>query len=138
MQPLDDRGSTADWLIPEDREALEPPGPGLEERLDDALSVAREALRLAQDARKAAGRAEAASPGRLADLAARVEEALSRLEAREMAIERRLAEAKREQLTVRSFDERADRIVRRLRDLERLPVAFRVARPAPGDPAAAR
>jgi len=60
---------------------------------------------------------------RVAELAAQVESALAKLEAREGATVRRAGHAERGERGLRSFDARADRVVRRLRELEQAATA---------------
>ncbi len=135
MDWVDDRGSTDDWLLPEDRapQAIGPSPESIERQVSEALTVARASARIAAEAEvtaKLAGDDAAACTAELTELADRVEAALGHLEARERAASRRAAEAEREEKTLRRFDERADRIVQRLRDLERSPAVLTVTVPA--------
>jgi hypothetical protein len=119
-----ERDNTQDWLLPEG--AAPPLLSELEERIDEALIIAKAsekavmavgdaALDAAQQARRAAELAERASEAALS--ASRLEPAAppgpQPLQADDVAL--------------RSFSERADRVVARLRGLERRP---REARPA--------
>ena len=163
MVLMDDRGSTQDWLLPEDRESVPaddaPSAP--DERIEEALCLARASAEVAVEAEQRAllagnesearmqqilyvarasaevaveAEQRAAKAGndaetRLGELAERVEMALAKIEARERATRRRAFEAEREEETLRSFGRRADRIVRRLRQLEQAP-AILSRRPA--------
>jgi hypothetical protein len=110
-----ERDSTQDWLLPE--EALPPLLSELELRIDEAVATARaseaavltvgaSAVEAATQARRAAGIAERAAATAL--------EAQKRSEA--------AAAPPAEDENMRRFSERADRVVRRLRQLERLPI----------------
>ena len=156
----DDRGSTQDWLLPEDRDSVaagngsspdEPLGEALsiaraaaeaaveseqrallagneaEARMQQILYVARASAEVAVEAEQRATRAGAGAESRLGELTERVELALAKIEARERATRRRAFEAEREEETLRSFGRRADRIVRRLRQLEQAPALLRTA-----------
>lgn len=110
-----DRDSTQDWLLSE--EALPPLLSELELRIDEALATAKAseaaALTVGTSALEAATQAR-----RAADLAERA--ATTALEA-----QKRSEEAVRrpvEDESMRRFTERADRVVRRLRRIERLPL----------------
>ncbi len=162
---MDDRGSTEDWLLPEDRESLAATNgaPVTDERIEEALSLARAAAEaataaeqrallagnesearmqqilyvarasaeVAVEAEQRASRAGTEAESRLGELTERVELALAKIEARERATRRRAFEAEREEETLRSFGRRADRIVRRLRQLEQAPAILRTAPLAP-------
>jgi hypothetical protein len=114
------RDSTQDWLLPEGRRP--PTLVELEGRIDEALAVARgaesaaaaigaAALEAAEQAREAAEGAHRSA--QLADRAtsAVVEEHRGRAQGGRASEDR----------SMRSFSERADRVVARLRALERLP-----------------
>jgi len=121
-----ERDRTQDWLLPEG--AAPPLLSELEQRIDQALIVAKAsekavmavgdaALDAAQQARRAADLAERATAAALSasqSVAATVAPPAQ-------------AEAAPEDVALRSFSERADRVVARLRALERRP---RRARPA--------
>ena len=118
-----ERDSTQDWLLPES--ARPPLLSELEERIDEALIIAKAsekavmavgdaALDAAQQARRAAELAERASAAALSASAT-------------------LPEASREDATMRSFSERADRVEARLRVLE-----GRARQPRPASAAAGR
>lgn len=111
-----ERDDTQDWLLPEGS------GPlllsELEERIDEALIVAKAsekavmavgdaALDAAEQARRAADLAERATAAVLSAVPAQPETQLP---------------ASPEDDALRSFSERADRLVARLRALERLPL----------------
>jgi hypothetical protein len=109
------RDSTQDWLLPE--EALPPLLSELELRIDEAVATARasekavmtvgaSAVEAATQARRAAGIAERAAATAL-DAQKRSEAVLA---------------APAEDENMRRFSDRADRVVRRLRQLERLPM----------------
>ena len=110
-----ERDDTQDWLLPE--HALPPTLAELEARIDEAVTVARaseeaivavgaSAEEAARQARRAAGVAERAAASAL-EAQKRSEEAVRRPP---------------EDESMRRFSERADRVVRRLRKLERLPI----------------
>jgi hypothetical protein len=110
------RDDTQDWLLPEG--SAPPLLSELEERIDEALIVAKAsekaaieigdaALDAAAQARRAADLAERASEAALSASAAPAPEPLPPRE---------------EDPVLRSFSERADRVVARLRALERLPI----------------
>jgi hypothetical protein len=119
-----ERDSTQDWLLPE---GAEPPLLNeLEERIDEALTIARAsekavvavgemALDAAEQARRAADAAERASRTALGATASpqAAPEPSPPVPAGDEAL--------------RSFSERADRVVARLRALERRPGAARPA-----------
>lgn len=135
MDWVDDRGSTDEWLLPDDRvsDSTGASPESLERQVSEALTVARASARIAAAAEhnaKQAGEAAARRSAEVAELVDRVGAALERLEARDRAYLRRAREAEREQETLRSFDERADRIVQRLRDLESSSAVLRVTGPA--------
>lgn len=126
-----ERDSTQDWLLPE---GSEPPLLSeLEQRIDEALIIAKAsekavvevgeaALDAAQQARRAADIAERATAAALSAVAAGASRASAPDSASPAA-----APEKHEDAALRSFSERADRVVARLRALERRP---RWARPA--------
>jgi hypothetical protein len=122
-----DRDSTQDWLLPE--AALPPLLSELELRIDEAVATARASetavVTVGASAREAASQAR-----RAADVA-------------ERAAATALNVQKRSEVTVappvqdesmRRFSERADRVVRRLRRLERSPVQA-IGRRSNGEPA---
>lgn len=115
-----ERDDTQDWLLPEG--AAPPLLSELEERIDEALIVAKAsekavmavgeaALDAAEQARRAADLAERATAAALSVVPAETEV--------------RLPAASPEDDALRSFSERADRLVERLRALERLPLPSR-------------
>jgi hypothetical protein len=119
------RDSTQDWLLP--GEALPPLLSELEGKIDEAVATARAseaaamtvgaaALDAASQARRAADIAERAAATAL-DVQKRSEAAVA---------------SPVEDESMRRFTERADRVVRRLRELERLPL--RVDGAANGEP----
>ncbi len=124
-----ERDSTQDWLLPEG--SAPPLLSELEQRIDEALIIARAsekaamavgdaALDAAQQARRAADIAERATAVALeAGAAAAVNSAV-------------LPEQPSEDAALRSFSERADRVVARLRALERRPRWRRPASAAAG------
>jgi hypothetical protein len=119
-----ERDSTQDWLLPPD--AAPPLVNELERRIDEALAIARasevavesvaasafdaaeRARRSAEQARRAAALAERASASLLEER-----------EARARSTEPPAVE--RDETGLRGFTERADRVMARLRALERLP-----------------
>jgi hypothetical protein len=115
-----DRDSTQDWLLPKD---AEPPLLGeLEERIDEAITIARAseaaitsigavAFDAAEQARRAAEQAH-----RSAELAERASVTMAEDRRR-----RTVAGAMPEDSSLRGFTQRADRVVARLRALERRP-----------------
>jgi hypothetical protein len=115
-----ERDSTQDWLLPEDSA---PPLLGeLEERIDEALATARAseaaamtvgaaALDAAEQARRAAKLAERAAATAL-DAQRRVGRGTVRAGGPASGLEDE---------SLRSFTERANRVLRRLRKLEQLP-----------------
>jgi hypothetical protein len=120
-----ERDNTQDWLLPES--AAPPLLSELEQRIDEALVIARAsekavmavgdaALDAAQQARRAAEIAERAT-------------------AAVLSADPRPPEHPPEDAALRSFSERADRVVARLRALERRP---RWARPASAGAASRR
>jgi hypothetical protein len=114
------RDSTEDWLLPEGRRP--PTLVELEGRIDEALAVARAAesaaAAIGAAALEAAEQAREAAEGahRSAQLADRATSAVVE-ERRGRAHGGRASEDR----SMRSFSERADRVVARLRALERLP-----------------
>ncbi|HEX5712588.1 MAG TPA: hypothetical protein VFX85_04655 [Solirubrobacterales bacterium] len=111
-----ERDNTQDWLLPE--EAAPPLLSELESRIDEALIVAKASEKAAIEIGDAALDA-AAQARRAADLAERASEAALSASAAPAAP---LAPASDEDPDLRSFSERADRVVARLRALERLPI----------------
>lgn len=116
-----ERDSTQDWLLPED--SVPPLLSELEERIDEALATARAseaavmtigaaALDAAEQARRAAKLAERAAATAL-DAQRRV--------GRTIAVRPGGPVPGLEDESLRSFTERANRVVRRLRKLEQLP-----------------
>jgi hypothetical protein len=96
-----------------------------EARMQQILYVARASAEVAVEAEQRASAAGDEAQARLSELTERVELALAKIEARERATRRRAFEAEREEETLRSFGRRADRIVRRLRQLEQAPAILR-------------
>lgn len=112
-----ERDDTQDWLLPE---GAAPPLLGeLEERIDEALIIAKASEKAAIEIGDAALDA-AAQARRAADLAERASEAALSASAGSPPAPR-LPEQHEDPL-LRSFSERADRVVARLRALERLPI----------------
>jgi hypothetical protein len=112
-----ERDSTQDWLLPDG--AAPPLLSELEQRIDEALIIAKAsekavvavgdaALDAAQQARRAADMAERASVAAL-------------------SVQPPTPERPPEDIALRSFSERADRVVARLRALERRPRGGRAA-----------
>jgi hypothetical protein len=122
-----DRDSTQDWLLPED--AQPPLISELELRIDEAVATARASeaavITVGATAREAAGQAR-----RAADVAERA--AATALDVQKRSEVTAAPPAQDE--SMRRFSERADRVVRRLRQLERLPVQTIGRRPN-GEPA---
>lgn len=110
-----ERDSTQDWLLPEG--AAPPLLSELESRIDEALIVAKASEKAAIEIGDAALDA-AAQARRAADLAERASEAALNAGA---ASPPPLPVSDEDPL-LRSFSERADRVVARLRALERLPI----------------
>jgi hypothetical protein len=131
--------STEDWLLPEQ---TRPPLIGeLEQRVDLALATARAseaavekvgeaALDAAKQARRAAELAERASVTAL-DVQGRIESAA-------LAPSAAAPAPQRADDSLSSFSERADRLVERLRGLQRVPLAPPAASGAAGQPQPAR
>jgi len=129
-----ERDSTQDWLLPEG--SAPPLLADLELRIDEALAIARAseeavgmvgavAIDAAKQARRAAEMAERASEAALdtsRTAASRLSEVVGQVA---------VASPSKDDASLRSFSERADRVVARLRALERLP------RRPPGSSAAA-
>jgi hypothetical protein len=150
-----ERDNTADWLLPE--EAAPPLLNELELRIDEALTVARASEQAVQEVGEAAIDA-AKQAHRAAELAERA--SVSALEASRSAAVASAAGGRREghaatasngsladpglaaptpgvatpsgDLSLRGFSERADRVVARLRALERLPLRARTSTAAAG------
>jgi hypothetical protein len=125
--------ATQDWLLPEHSR---PPLIGeLERRIDEAIATARAseqavmtvgaaAIDAAEQARRAAELAEKASAAAL--------DAQGRIASLASAPAPRAAEGEDESLT--DFSQRADRLVARLRQLQRIPLAAPAASDAAGQP----
>ena len=119
-----ERDDTQDWLLPQ---GAAPPLLGeLEERIDEALIIAKAsekaaieigdaALDAAAQARRAAELAERASEAALSASAAAPEPSSAAASASALP-------ERQEDPVLRSFSERADRVVERLRALEQLPI----------------
>ncbi len=111
-----ERDSTQDWLLPE--EGLPPSLSEMELRIDEAVATARASeaavLTVGESAREAAGQARRAAA--IAERAAAT--ALDVQKRSEVATATPVQDE-----NMRRFSERADRVVRRLRRLERLPMA---------------
>jgi hypothetical protein len=111
-----ERDSTQDWLLPE--EALPPLLSELELRIDEAVATARASeaavLTVGASAREAASQAR-----RAADVAERAAATALDVQKRSEVV----AAAPAQDESMRRFTERADRVVRRLRRLERRPLA---------------
>jgi len=112
-----ERDDTQDWLLPE--AAVPPLLSELESRIDEALIVAKASEKAAIEIGDAALDA-AAQARRAADLAERASEAA--LSASAVPAAPPLPPESAEDPALRSFSERADRVVARLRALERLPI----------------
>jgi hypothetical protein len=130
-----ERDSTDDWLVPEPGQGLRGGEDGATlsravRRLDDRLEAVAASADAAGDLAERANASADEAQRRADAVADRAEQALAMLEARERATARRAPEAEREKQTLRSFDARADRIVLRLRELERRSLA--VATNGPG------
>ncbi len=131
------RDTTQDWLLPEHSR---PPLIGeLEQRIDEAMATAKAseaavmsvgaaALDAAEQARRAAELAERASAAAL-DARDRVVSAA--------ALATQAPESAPEDDSLRDFSDRADRLVARLRQLQRLPLAGGQASDAVGRPQSA-
>jgi hypothetical protein len=131
-----ERDSTQDWLLPEG--AVPPLLSELEQRIDEAVAIARSservaiavgdaALDAAQQARRAAEIAERASAAALSATEPAPVPASETAVAAVVAEKPPRADTSPEDAALRSFSERADRVVARLRALERRP---RWTRPA--------
>jgi hypothetical protein len=120
-----ERDSTEDWLLPD---AALPPSVGeLERRIEEAVGIAR----ASETAVMAVGEAalEAANQAnRAAEIAERASAVALEVQKR---VTRRASpsggEAESEEGSLRGFTERADRVVARLRALERIPLRSRSA-----------
>jgi hypothetical protein len=119
------RDSTQDWLLPD--EAVPPLLSELEERIDEAVATAR-ASEAALETVGASAREAASQARRAADIAERA--AATALDAQKRS--EALAASPAVDENMRRFGERADRVVRRLRKLERLPI--RAGRWSSGEP----
>jgi hypothetical protein len=120
-----DRDSTQDWLLP--GEALPPLLSELEGKIDEAVATAR--------ASEAAAMTVGASALEAASQARRAADIAERAAATALDVQKRSEAAVAppvEDEGMRRFAERADRVVRRLRELERLPL--RVGGAANGEP----
>jgi len=125
-----ERDDTQDWLLPK---GAAPPLLGeLEERIDEALIIAKAsekaaieigdaALDAAAQARRAAELAERASEAALSASATAPEPSSASAGESSSASAPALPE-RQEDPVLRSFSERADRVVERLRALEQLPI----------------
>ena len=131
------RDTTQDWLLPEGKE---PPLLGeLEERIDEAITIAK-ASETAIASIGAAAFDAAEQARRAADQAHRSAELAEKASAT-MAEDRRrrtVAGAMPEDASLRGFTQRADRVVARLRALERrplrsMPASAAASRRRPGD-----
>jgi hypothetical protein len=118
-----ERDSTQDWLLPDS--SAPPLLSELERRIEEALTVARASERAAMAVGDAALDA-AQQARRAADIAARASEAALAAHTAAPATSHGPQSALQD-AALRSFSERADRVVARLRALERRP---RRARPA--------
>ncbi|HEY5052046.1 MAG TPA: hypothetical protein VII45_01410 [Solirubrobacterales bacterium] len=120
-----DRDSTQDWLLPE--EALPPLLSELELRIDEAVATAR--------ASEAAVITVGASAREAATQARRAADVAERAAATALDVQKRseTPAPPRQDENMRRFSDRADRVVRRLRQLERLP--SQASRRANGEPA---
>lgn len=113
-----ERDDTQDWVLPE--AAVPPLLSELEERIDEALIIAKASEKAAIEIGDAALDA-AAQARRAADLAERASEAALSASPAPAPPQAQLP-AQDEDPVLRSFSERADRVVARLRALERLPI----------------
>ncbi len=114
-----ERDSTQDWLLPEG--AAPPLLSELERRIDEAMIVARASEKAAIEIGEAAVEA-AAQARRAADVAERATAAVERATAVAPSgngVAAAESERAVEDAALRSFSERADRVVARLRALER-------------------
>jgi hypothetical protein len=117
-----ERDSTAEWLLPEGKA---PPLLGeLELRIDEALAIARSSERAVTVVGAAAIDA--------AKQAVRAAELAERASATALDASRAAIASPPEDASLRSFSERADRVVARLRALERLPRLPRASSAAAG------
>lgn len=121
-----ERDSTEDWLIPDG--AGPPLLSELEQRIDEALVIAKASEKAVMAVGDAALDA-AQQARRAADIAERATAAALRVEA-SVAVAAR--ETPSEDTALRNFSERADRVVARLRALERRPRRGRPASAAGG------
>jgi len=129
-----ERDSTQDWLLP--AEAVPPTVGELEDRIEEAVTIAHAseaavmtvgaaALEAANQANRAAEIAERAST-----VALDAQKSVAQSAAR--------AQEESDDRSLRGFTERADRVVARLRALERLPARSRPASAAAGRRRSAR
>ncbi len=117
-----ERDSTGEWLLPEERT---PPLLGeLELRIDEALATAR--------ASEQAVMVVGAAAIDAAKQAVRAAELAERASATALDASRAATAGPPEDASLRSFTERADRVVARLRALERLPGRARASSAAAG------
>lgn len=131
-----ERDSTQDWLLPE--HSTPPLLSELEGRIDEALATAR--------ASKAAVTTVGAAALNAADQARRAAQLAERASAAAVGTEERVAAMRvttqpsfaPEDDSLRGFSERADRIVARLRELDRPPTLARTTNAAAGRPRSAR
>ncbi len=119
-----ERDSTQDWLLPQG--SAPPLLSELEQRIDQALVIAKASEKAAVEIGTAALDA-AQQARRAADVAERATAAALAVAEREPASAPAAPGRPAEDATLRSFSERADRVVARLRALERRP---RRGRPA--------
>jgi hypothetical protein len=131
-----ERDSTQDWLLPD---AAVPPTIGeLERRIDEAVTIAH-ASEAAVITVGAAALEAANQANRAAAIAARASAvALDAQESVARSASRPERDAEPEDRSLRGFTERADRVVARLRELERLPARSRSASAAAGRRRSAR
>jgi hypothetical protein len=126
-----ERDSTQDWLLPE---AAMPPTIGeLEDRIEEAVTIAR--------ASEAAVMTVGAAALEAANQANRAAQIAERASAVALDVQKSAAQAvavEVEDKSLRGFSERADRVVARLRALERLQLHPRPASTAAGRRRAAR
>jgi hypothetical protein len=127
--PGSERDSTEDWLLPEHR--TPPTVAELQSRIDEALATARAseaaAMMIGEAALDAAERARRAAE--LAERAARIAVSVQPRDRPPAGT----ASAPGKSDSMRDFSERADRIVERLRQIQRLPLAQPVAAQGGGE-----
>ena len=127
-----ERDSTQDWLLPE--AAMPLTVDELEDRIDEAVTIAR-----ASEAAVMTVGAAALEAANQANRAAEIAERASAvaLDAQK-SVAQSAARPEPEDRSLRGFTERADRVVARLRALERLPARSRPASAAAGRRRSAR